>query len=257
MPRRPSARSLARREAGEPVAYIRGIKEFHGIALTVDPRALIPRPETELLVDERARPRSMRAARPQRRRPGAPPLSGSSTSARAAAPSPIALAVALRARRVPLEDVTITAVDVSAEALDLARENAVAHGVGDRMSFAAADLLPPGSRAAPVRPGPREPAVRALGRRDGRAAGTRSTPSSRPRARRRRRRAGRDRPAARPAAGRAWPTDGVALLEIGADQGEAIVALVAARLPGWSCRVACRTLPGCRGSARRRARRDA
>ena len=42
---------LARRETGEPVAYLRGIKEFHGIALTVDARALIPRPETELLVD--------------------------------------------------------------------------------------------------------------------------------------------------------------------------------------------------------------
>ena len=43
---------VARRESGEPVAYIRGIKEFHGIALTVDARALIPRPETELLVDQ-------------------------------------------------------------------------------------------------------------------------------------------------------------------------------------------------------------
>ena len=42
---------IARRETGEPVAYLRGIKEFHGIALTVDARALIPRPETELLVD--------------------------------------------------------------------------------------------------------------------------------------------------------------------------------------------------------------
>jgi release factor glutamine methyltransferase len=38
--------SLARRADGEPVAYIRGIKEFHGIALAVDKRALIPRPET-------------------------------------------------------------------------------------------------------------------------------------------------------------------------------------------------------------------
>ena len=42
---------ISRRETGEPVAYLRGIKEFHGIALTVDARALIPRPETELLVD--------------------------------------------------------------------------------------------------------------------------------------------------------------------------------------------------------------
>ena len=33
------------------MAYIRGIKEFHGVALAVDVRALVPRPETELLVD--------------------------------------------------------------------------------------------------------------------------------------------------------------------------------------------------------------
>ena len=43
---------VARRERGEPVAYIRGFSEFHGLAIATDPRALIPRPETELLVDE-------------------------------------------------------------------------------------------------------------------------------------------------------------------------------------------------------------
>ena len=43
--------AIERRSRGEPVAYLRGIKEFHGIALAVDPRALIPRPETERVVD--------------------------------------------------------------------------------------------------------------------------------------------------------------------------------------------------------------
>ena len=42
---------VARRETGEPVAYIRGIKEFHGLAFMVDERVLIPRPDTERLVE--------------------------------------------------------------------------------------------------------------------------------------------------------------------------------------------------------------
>ena len=42
---------LERRAAGEPVAYLRGIKEFYGLAFEADARALIPRPETETLVE--------------------------------------------------------------------------------------------------------------------------------------------------------------------------------------------------------------
>src|SRR5947209_523035 len=64
---------LVRREAGEPVAYIRGFKEFYGLAFAVDPRALIPRPETELIVElvvAAVLDRLTRAAR----LPGTPPL---------------------------------------------------------------------------------------------------------------------------------------------------------------------------------------
>src|SRR6187401_1300022 len=43
--------AIDRRVAGEPVAYIRGLKEFYGLAFRVDRRALIPRPETERLVE--------------------------------------------------------------------------------------------------------------------------------------------------------------------------------------------------------------
>src|SRR4029077_18865201 len=42
---------IERRAAGEPVAYLRGLKEFYGLAFEVDGRALIPRPETERLVE--------------------------------------------------------------------------------------------------------------------------------------------------------------------------------------------------------------
>ena len=42
---------VARRKSGEPVAYILGRKEFYGLELAVNPAVLIPRPETELLVD--------------------------------------------------------------------------------------------------------------------------------------------------------------------------------------------------------------
>jgi len=42
---------VGRRASGEPVSYIRGLKEFYGLVFTVDRRALIPRPETETLVD--------------------------------------------------------------------------------------------------------------------------------------------------------------------------------------------------------------
>ena len=78
----------------------------------------------------------------------------------------IALAVGLRARRVPADEVAIAAVDVSADALDLARENAVGHAVGDRVTFENADLLPPSSSACVLGCRGGEPPVRPL-RRDG------------------------------------------------------------------------------------------
>lgn len=131
---------VARREKGEPVAYIRGLKEFYGLAFAVDPRALIPRPETELLVAAAERDVAWRltsAPRPD----GTPRLrvvdagTGSGTIA-------VSLAVLLRKRRM-LPEVDILATDASVDALDLAKENAVAHAVADALRFAEADLVPP------------------------------------------------------------------------------------------------------------------
>lgn len=130
---------LVRRERGEPIAHIRGVKEFYGIAFSVDARGLIPRPETEALVGlaEREVIRRLTAApRPA----NSPPLrvvdvgTGAGTIA-------VALAVLLRRRRM-LESVALLATDRSAEALDLARENAVGHGVAAAIRFVEADLLP-------------------------------------------------------------------------------------------------------------------
>jgi release factor glutamine methyltransferase len=137
--------AVARRERGEPVAYIRGIKEFHGLAFSVDARALIPRPETELLVSEAEYEVAWRLT-------SAPRPAGTAnvrvvdvgTGSGAIA---IALAAVLRRRRM-LPEVTLLAVDCSADALALAKENAVAHGLADSIEFEVADLLPEGGRPA-------------------------------------------------------------------------------------------------------------
>jgi release factor glutamine methyltransferase len=137
------AEAVVRREAGEPVAYVREVKEFMGLAFAADPRALIPRPETERLVElaeEEIGRRLLAGPRPA----GAPPIrvvdvgTGAGTIA-------VALAVRLRARGM-LDEVTILATDDAPEALDLARENAVGHAVADRVAFREADLVPPDER---------------------------------------------------------------------------------------------------------------
>ena len=224
---------IARREAGEPVAYLRGIKEFHGIALTVDARGLIPRPETELLVDT-AIAAVMAALTSGVDRAGPLRVADVGTGSGAIA---VALAVALRARRVPPEDLDFVALDVSEDALDLARENAVAHGVGDRLRFVASDLLPPDARSSPFDIVLANlPYVRAaeLDANAGKPVSTTFEP-------RLALDGGADGLAviARLLDQLEWglASDGIALLEIGGDHGHAAPALVADRLPGWACDV--------------------
>ena len=217
-----------RRAAGEPVAYIRGIKEFYGLAFEADRRALIPRPETERLI-ELARSEVLRrlgaaaGGRPTRAVRVVDVGTGSGAVA-------VALAVTLRGLQA-LDHVEITACDISSEALELARENAVGHAVADRITFAEVDLLPaaahfdlvlanlPYVRHDAMAGLPRatsfEPALALDGGSDGLEVIGRLI----------------DRLPG------ALAEDGVALLEIGGDQGDEIVALVAARLPGWQCAV--------------------
>lgn len=127
---------VERRASGEPVSYIRGLKEFYGLALTVDARALIPRPETETLV-ELALARIGAALTSAPRAPGSPLRIWDVGTGSGA----IVIAVAAESRRHGYgRDVTFFASDISNDALALAVENAVGHGVADVIEFSAADL---------------------------------------------------------------------------------------------------------------------
>ena len=233
--------AVDRRAAGEPVAYIRGIKEFHGLAFVADARALIPRPETEALVDA-AVDEVMRRLAARHGEAGAGPGAGGDpirvadvgTGSGAIA---VALAVELRRRRVTMgRNVTILATERSPEALDLARENAVGHAAADGMRFVEADLLPPVSPEAP----PLDIVVANLPYvRTDAIAGLPIAASFEPRAALDGGADGLD--VIRALLARlpdVLTADGVALLEIGADQGESAPDTVRAVLDGWRATVA-------------------
>ena len=133
------AADVERRARGEPVAYIRGLKEFFGLAFSVDERALIPRPETERLVELGVAEVMARLTAAAGSRDPVRIVDVGTGSGIVA----ISLAVELRRRRVDLgSDVEIVATDASPAALSLARENAVGHAVADVIPFVEADLLP-------------------------------------------------------------------------------------------------------------------
>jgi release factor glutamine methyltransferase len=229
--------AIDRRATGEPVAYIRGIKEFFGLAFATDSRALIPRPETERLV-EVAREEIMDRLAAAARRRGldpravAPPirLADIGTGSGAVA---VALAVELRRSGVIVgTDVTILATDDSADALELARENAAGHAAAEGMRFVEADLLPP------VLPDDGAPLDIVLANlpyvRSGAIDGLPVAASFEPRSALDGGTDGLDvirrLLALLPDV---LASDGVALLEIGADQGSIAAETVAAALPGW------------------------
>ncbi len=120
---------IRRRAAGAPVAHLVGRREFFGLDLRVDGRALIPRPETEHLVEV--------VADAVRSRP-APFVVDVGTGSGAVA---IAVATALPHARV-------LATDVSGAALDLARLNATRCGVAGRVTWVQGSALAPLARAA-------------------------------------------------------------------------------------------------------------
>lgn len=126
---------VERRAAGEPVAYIRGFKEWLSLRVATDSRALIPRPETELLAEAAISEIAVRLVRD-----GAPVQAWEVATGGGA----VAVAIALRFRAaLALGRLRLAASDVSAEALELAAENLAAHGVGGLVTLACGDLLDP------------------------------------------------------------------------------------------------------------------
>ncbi len=118
------SRALSRLEAGVPLPYILGHWEFYGLDFNIDPTVLIPRPETELLIDQAL---AWLRAHPDRRR-AADIGTGSGC-----------IAVTL-AKLIP--DLHVTATDISPRALQIARSNAEKHHVAERISLLKSNILP-------------------------------------------------------------------------------------------------------------------
>lgn len=113
---------IHRRSLGEPLQYITGHQEFYGLDFEVSPWVLIPRPETELLVETAL---------------GLMSKDGPSLVCDVGTGSGC-IAVSLLHQRDPAHAV---AIDVSTNALSVARNNATKHSVRDRIKFVASDGL--------------------------------------------------------------------------------------------------------------------
>lgn len=137
---------LERRAAGEPVAYIRGYKDWLSLRIFTDPRGLIPRPETELLAETAVDEIAARLVRDDA------PIAAWEVGTGSGA---VAVAVGLRFRQaLALGRLRLGASDVSAEALELASENVAAHGLSGMITLGCGDLMDP-----PVLPAPQQPDV--------------------------------------------------------------------------------------------------
>lgn len=120
---------IERRSHGEPVAYLTGHKEFYGLDFLVDKRVLIPRPETELLVEAALKVcRQMLAA-------GRTPIIADIGTGSGIIP----VTLAVLERRLPY----LYASDISTDALEVAYLNCQRHQVEDRVRLLHGNLLTP------------------------------------------------------------------------------------------------------------------
>ncbi len=158
---RAAYRDLVRRRAErEPTRYLVGGCEFMSLAMKVTPDCLIPRPETEMLVEEvlsrsgasraatgRARPEPVEGSRVYPNGVAAPPAAAPVTAIDLCTGCGcVAVGIAVN-----LPSARITATDISPAALQVARANAEGHGVADRIALLEGDLYAP-LDAADVQP---------------------------------------------------------------------------------------------------------
>ncbi|MDQ6420997.1 peptide chain release factor N(5)-glutamine methyltransferase [Paenibacillus sp. LHD-117] len=147
-------RAMVRRRAtGEPLQYVIGEEWFYGRPFAVTPAVLIPRPETELLVEavlaaaDRLWPAAAGEALPEGAGSGISEQPADPGCSSAAVPTVVdvgtgsgAIAVTLAAQRPAWR---LFASDLSPDALEVARANAARHGAAGRVSFTQGDLLAP------------------------------------------------------------------------------------------------------------------
>jgi release factor glutamine methyltransferase len=127
--------ALARRATGIPAQYITGHQEFWGLDLIVSPAVLVPRPETEHVVET-----VLELVRADERGRDAPATAGETPALRivdvGTGSGAIAIALAME-----LPSAEINATDISAEVLEVARANAARHELTARIRFHQTDLL--------------------------------------------------------------------------------------------------------------------
>jgi release factor glutamine methyltransferase len=131
--------AIARRAAGVPAQYITGHQEFWGLDLIVSPAVLIPRPETEYVVEavlELLQGPEWRGRGDSKTAGEAPPLRSLRIADVGTGSGAIALALAKE-----MPEAEVHATDISPEALEVARANAARHDLTSRIEFHKTDLL--------------------------------------------------------------------------------------------------------------------
>lgn len=126
-------KAIARRTTGEPIAYIRGNKDFYNINFVVNEHTLIPRPETELMVDLTLN--NLRQITDNKQQNITIDIGTGSGNII------ISLAKTIECSKSSIESYKFFGIDISKNALRIARKNAKIHNVNKKIKFLYGDLL--------------------------------------------------------------------------------------------------------------------